>query len=71
MKISRQDAQRIAEEDARHAYRDLSLYEVSVVQTEQGWQVDYELRDKQSHGGGPHYLISAETGEILSRRYEQ
>ena len=35
------------------------------------WKIDYELRDKQAQGGGPHYVISAKTGAILSKRYDQ
>jgi hypothetical protein len=29
------------------------------------------LRDPNLQGGGPHYVIDAETGAILSKRYEQ
>lgn len=61
----------IAQADAERAYRDLSLYRLSMVQESDGWHVDYELKNPLACGGGPHYVIEAETGEILQRRYEQ
>jgi len=36
-----------------------------------GWHVDYILKDERARGGGPHYVIDAHTGGILSKRYEQ
>ena len=36
-----------------------------------GWHVDYELKDPRLKGGGPHYIIDPHTGAILSKRYEQ
>ena len=30
-----------------------------------------DLSDPGAQGGGPHYIVSAETGEILAKRYEQ
>lgn len=69
--LDEEQALAIARRDALLAYRDLSPYEVSIRLEGGDWKVDYELRDKQAQGGGPHYVISAETGEILSKRYEQ
>ena len=60
----------IAQADAVRAYRDLSHFRLSMVQESDGWHVDYELKELMC-GGGPHYIIDAETGEILSKRYEQ
>ena len=62
---------RIARLDAEKAYRDLSPYRMSIVLDFDGWHVDFELKDRDVDGGGPHYVIDRETGEILSRRYEQ
>ena len=70
-KIERKAALEIAEGDAQHAYRDLHLYEVRIKLVDGNWQIDYELIDKHARGGGPHYLISGETGEIIAKRYEQ
>jgi hypothetical protein len=53
------------------AYRDLSAYRIQLVLEDDGWHVDYELKDPNLKGGGPHYLIDARTGAILSKRYEQ
>ena len=62
---------RIAHQDAQAAYRDLSGFRITLTPSVDGWHVDYELTDPLCAGGGPHYVIHAETGEILARRYEQ
>ena len=71
MKVDREAALKIARDDAATQYRDLSLYDVRIEQAQGGWKIDYELKDKHAQGGGPHYVISSETGAIISRRYEQ
>jgi hypothetical protein len=62
---------RIAHEDAQAAYRDLSGFKITLTPCPDGWHVDYDLTDRLSAGGGPHYLIDPATGDILARRYEQ
>jgi hypothetical protein len=69
--VSEAQAREIAEADARNAYRDLSPYKVSARLADGKWYIDYELIDETLLGGGPHYVISAQTGEVLSKRYEQ
>jgi hypothetical protein len=64
-------ARAIAKEDARHVYRDLSIYRIRAELKDGNWHVDYELEGEAMAGGGPHYVISGKTGEILERRYEQ
>jgi uncharacterized membrane protein YkoI len=61
----------IAQADALRAYRDLSAYRIQLALEEGGWHVDYELKDPRLKGGGPHYVLDARTGAILSKRYEQ
>jgi hypothetical protein len=61
----------VAQADAMRAYRDLSPYRIQLVLEDDGWHVDYELKNPRLKGGGPHYLIDATTGAILSKRYEQ
>lgn len=61
----------IAQADAERAYSDLSGYNVTVTLCDDGWHVDYELKDPQVNGGGPHYIIDSATGEIVTKRYEQ
>lgn len=68
--IDRDEALRIAREDARAAYGNLEAYDERA-ELEEVWKIDYDLSDTGAQGGGPHYLISAETGEILVKRYEQ
>lgn len=61
----------IAQHDAVNAYGDLSKYRIQLELDEDGWHVDYELKDARLKGGGPHYLIEATTGIIVAKRYEQ
>ena len=61
----------IAQADAARVYRDLSPYLIQLSLEEDGWHIDYNLKDQKLKGGGPHYVIDAHTGTILSKRYEQ
>jgi hypothetical protein len=64
-------ALKVAREDAEAVYPYLAHYWIRVALEEDGWHVDYELRDPRARGGGPHYVIDATTGQLLSKRYEQ
>ena len=61
----------IAQADAMAVYRELARYNIRLALEVDGWHVDYELKDSKWKGGGPHYVIDAVTGVILSKRYEQ
>lgn len=61
----------IAQADAARVYRDLSPYRIQLVLEDDGWHVDYELKNPRLKGGGPHYIIDAQTGAVISKRYEQ
>ena len=61
----------IAQTNAVRVYRDLSPYRIQLSLEDDGWHVDYNLKDPRLKGGGPHYVIDAHTGTILSKRYEQ
>ncbi len=65
------DVLRIAHDDAQAAYGDLSGFMITMLRSPDGWHVDYDLTDPLSAGGGPHYVIDPDTGDILARRYEQ
>lgn len=69
--LSCEQALRIAQHDAVNAYRDLSLYTICMALEEDGWHIDYALKNPKHKGGGPHYVINAFTGTIVSKRYEQ
>ena len=69
--IDEQRAREIAAAEAAQAYRDLSIYTVSARLEDGSWYVDYDLTDETLLGGGPHFVISGETGEIVGRRYDQ
>ena len=61
----------VAQADAMIAYRDLSKYCIRLALEHDGWHVDYELKDPRHKGGGPHYIIDPDTGQILFKRYDQ
>jgi hypothetical protein len=61
----------IAQADALRAYEDLSSYSIRLSLEEDGWNMDYELKDQRLKDGGPHYLIDPATGAILTKRYDQ
>lgn len=69
--ITSDQALRIARLDAEQVYRDLSPYRASVSLEQDGWHVDYELKDPHLQGGGPHYVIDPGDGAILIKQYEQ
>ena len=69
--IPSKEALRIARLEAERAYRDLSKYRVSVVLEADGWHVDYQLKDPNLNGGGPHFVIDPSDGRILWKRYDQ
>ena len=69
--INEEEALRIAHENASRVYRDLSIYEITATLEEGLWYVDYKIADPGTLGGGPHYVVSEETGEIVSFRFEQ
>ena len=69
--IDEQEARRIAHEQAARVYRDLSIYRVTAQLKDGTWHVDYDLADPGMVGGGPHLVISAATGEVMSMRCEQ
>ena len=61
----------VAQADALKAYKDLSAYRIQLALEDDGWHVDYELKNPRLKGGGPHYVIDASTGAILRKKYEQ
>ena len=70
-RIAEMRAREIAQDDAKQAYGDLSAYNVKTVLEKDGWHIDYELKEKSSQGGGPHYLIDPQNGKIIKKKYEQ
>ena len=69
--IAGDQALAIAQTDAQKAYRDLSAYRIQLALETDGWHIGYELKDGTLKGGGPHYVIDAFTGAIVTKRYEQ
>ena len=69
--VSRQQAIAIAEADALTAYDTLDDLTLEVSLQSDGWHVDYWLRKPRHAGGGPHYVIHADTGAIVFKNYTQ
>ena len=69
--LSGDQALAIAQADAARVYRDLFGYRIQLELEDDGWHVDYDLKDPRHKGGGPHYVIDAYTGAIVAKRYEQ
>ncbi len=69
--ITSDQALKVARLDAEKVYRDLTHYRILVELYQDGWHVDYELKNGHSQGGGPHYVIDAQAGTIRSKKYEQ
>ena len=66
------EALRIANADGTEAYRDsLSDYKIEIVLQPDGWHISYTLNKPRWSGGGPHYVIDATTGTIVSKKYYQ
>jgi len=55
--IAGDQALTIAQIDALQAYRDLSRYSVRLVLEEDGWHIDYQLKDPRWKGGGPRMAL--------------
>ncbi|MGO9115500.1 MAG: hypothetical protein ACLP9L_40330, partial [Thermoguttaceae bacterium] len=64
VQITSDQALRVARLDAESVYRDLTDYRILVELHQDGWHVDYELKNRHTQGGGPHYVIDAEAGTI-------
>ena len=69
--VASDEALRTARIDAERVYGDLNLYRIEIARESDGWHIHYELKDLTLHGGGPHYVIDATTGEIVSKKYYQ
>ena len=69
--LSSDEVLRIARLDAERIYRDLWRFVIRIAQEADGWHVDFDLKDTNARGGGPHYVIDAESGTIITKRYEQ
>lgn len=61
----------VARADAERAYGDLSYFRIEIQLEEDGWRIAFRLKQILVAGGGPHYVISADTGEILDKKYYQ
>ena len=65
--IKSDEALKIATLDAETKYRDLGRFRIEIALDDNGWRIAY--RTRLSHGGGPHYIIDALSGEIRWKCY--
>lgn len=69
--VTGDQALRTALADASAVYTELHLYDITLRLHPDGWRVDFEFKDEDAQSGGPHYVIDATSGAILTKRYEQ
>jgi len=69
-KLESHEVLRIANEDAKPKYVDLDDLSVTLRLCVDGWHVEYSPQP-DLHGGGPHYVIDAADGSIISKKYYQ
>ena len=69
--ITSDEALKISRLDAETKYRDLSRFRIEIALADDGWHVAYFPNAKVSHGGGPHCIIDAFSGEIGWKCYYQ
>ena len=71
--VSRQQAITIAEADALPMYGMEWLNKLMLRASlhDDGWHIEYHQWKPRHTGGGPHYVIDAETGAIVSKTYYQ
>jgi hypothetical protein len=69
----RQQAIAIAEADALPMYGAewLNKLMLKVILQDDGWHIEYHQWRPRYTGGGPHYVIDATTGVIVSKKYYQ
>ena len=64
-------ALQIALDDARQVYADMSVYRPEIRLEDGRWRVVFVFKNPEMQGGGPSYVISSDTGEILEKAYGQ
>ena len=69
--ITCDEALRIAHLDAKKVYRELSGFRIEITEESDGWHIDFELKNPNLNGGGPHYVIDPASGTITAKHYEQ
>jgi hypothetical protein len=65
------EALRIAREDAEKVYHDLARFHISLFLEPDGWHIEYRGSKPFVAGGGPHYVVDAVAGAIVSKKYYQ
>lgn len=70
-RLSSDQILRVANEDAVRQYRDVSDLKISIRLLDDGWHVEYSPLNPNVNGGGPHYVIDATDGTIISKKYYQ
>jgi hypothetical protein len=65
----------IATADAVQVYgENLACFRIEITLEDDGWHIAHFIHQRKGSriaGGGPHYVIDATTGEIVSKKYYQ
>jgi hypothetical protein len=69
--VSSDQALHVARLDAEAAYGNLDAFRITIAREADGWHIDFDLKDPDRDGGGPHYAVDAESGRIVAQRYAQ
>ncbi len=74
--LASSDILAIAQADAETRYTDFHIYRIEIYRESDGWHVEYRIQQPKDPkiriaGGGPHYVIDASDGRIISKKYYQ
>lgn len=69
--ITSEAALAIARSDAEKAYSGTSHFRIEIQLEDDGWHISFRLKEKLWAGGGPEYVIDADSGTIREKRYYQ
>jgi hypothetical protein len=65
----------VATADAQEAYGgNLGCFRIEIRLEDDGWHIEHYIHQRNGSriaGGGPHYVIDATTGSIISKKYYQ
>lgn len=70
LRLSKEEAIKIAERDASQAYKSLDDYQVVACELSSAWRIIFDLKAPLD-GGGPNYVIDKNTGQIIYKVYQQ
>jgi len=70
-KVDKDSAIRIATEELIKEERSVDKYNLKVIEHEDAWRIECNLKDRETMGGGVIYVIDWQSGKILKRETSQ